>query len=185
MESPEPIDVDTHEGSVDLQDEDLFDMPLHPLDSVYLEDSMASANKLIDENLSWWMTTVSGYCTVINRIREILVLYEDCELKSELDGILQAVPDVSSPPPVPRILLPVSDTTPARKKAKADRDITAVYAEMVQNYRKDLPAANVTDDRLCPPTRKIPLSELPQQLDRCHEKFKVVENSNLLNGTIF
>lgn len=113
------------------------------------------------------------------------MLYEDCELKSVLDGILQAVPDVSSPPPVPRILLPVSDTTPARKKAKADRDITAVYAEMVQNYRKDLPAANVTDDRLCPPTRKIPLSELPQQLDRCHEKFKVVENSNLLNGAIF
>lgn len=60
MESPEPIDVDTHEGSVDLQDEDLFDMPLHPLDSVYLEDSMASANKLIDDNLSWWMKTVSG-----------------------------------------------------------------------------------------------------------------------------
>ena len=113
------------------------------------------------------------------------MLYEDCELKSVLDGILQAVPDVSSPPPVPRILLPVSDTTPARKKAKADRDITAVYAEMVQKYRKDLPAANVTDDRLCPPTRKIPLSELPQQLDRCHEKFKVVENSNLLNGAIF
>ena len=125
-----------------------------------------------------------GYCTVINKIREVLVLYGDCELKSVLEGILQ-VPDVSSPPPVPIILLPVSHTTPARKKAKANRDIAAVHAEMVQNYRKGLPVANVTDDRRCPPTRGIPLSELPQQLDRCHEKFKVVENSDLLNGAIF
>ena len=120
MESPEPIDVDTPEGSVDLEDEDLFDMRLHPLYSVYLEDSPASANKLIDDNMSWWMKTVSGYCTVINKIPEVLVRYEDCELKSVAEGVLQAVPDVN-PPTMPRILLPVSETTLARKKNKSGR----------------------------------------------------------------
>lgn len=192
MADPPPIDVDTPEGSVDLdfeRDGELFEIPLEVLDTAYIQDSLISANRLLDENQHWWMTTVSGFCRVVADIRDVLRISDDCELKSSLEAILVLVPSVSCPPPAPRLLLPeLPKPTNRKRKAVEEDKIHDIIYQLKVSYRKEFPQLDANGESMLlqsPTDVRIPLAELPRHINDCHGTFQLVENLNLRNGAIF
>lgn len=107
------------------------------LDTAFYENAVTTTNKLVEDNIMWWMKRGSECLSLFTSIKELLTLYNAGEAHVALTDLLEKVPTFSNPPPIPKLLLHLPDAT-KRKTATAARKSQQpkeVYEELKESYK--------------------------------------------------
>lgn len=167
---------------------DIVENPIEILDVAYVESAVCTANRLVEDNVNWWMKTCSGYITIINNIKALLSLYNAGELHQTICNILadDALPDVRSPPPVPQLLLHIPVPEIPQKKRKSAVSPVDIYAEMKSAYSHKSPSPENQGSVPLPETaHDMDLTKLEGYIVRCRDIVSEVDNLTLHNAANF
>ena len=165
---------------------DIVENPIEILDAAYLENAVCTANSLVEDNVNWWMKTCSGYITITNNIKGLLSWYNAGELHNTLCDMLKNLPDVSSPPPVPQLLMHIPFPKQKRKKQKVEVTPVDVYWELKSAYKHNAPCPeNKGSVPLPENTDDMDISELEAYIVRCRDIVSEVDNMTLYNASNF
>jgi len=92
--------------------------PVTLLDVAYLENAVQVANDLVHHNVNYWMAKYSESVLILNNIKGLLALYNAGEIHQNLLDMLDTIPDASTPPPVPQLILHIPLPAENHKKTE-------------------------------------------------------------------
>jgi hypothetical protein len=165
--------------------------PVTVLDPAYYESAVLTANRLVQDNVDYWMRTCSKYITVINNIKELLSLYKAGNIHDTLCSMVSNVPDVSSPPPVPQLLLHIPPPNGCSAfKTRTNKETLSppdIYDIIRREYKHTEPSAlSVNIVPSVPETaHNLDLQNLEEKIVKCQDMIKEVDNMTLYNAANF
>jgi len=171
------------------ESDDIFlENPVDILDAANYENAIHVTNKLVQDNVSYWMQKYSDCILMLNDIKGLLSMYSAGELHNTLCDMLKNLPEASTPPPVPQLLHHIPQLPEKRDHNKRKRKAapTEIYHEMKSSYRHEEP--QMAKQALIPTTENtdvMDMSNMEECIRNCHGIMKEVENLTLYNAANF
>jgi hypothetical protein len=141
----------------------------------------------VHDNVRYWMKKYSECVTLLGNVKELLTLYNAGGVHDALQDMLKDIPSADDPPPVPQLFLHIPPPLGSEfksKKRKHAQSADDVYAAMKSAYSHTASGHQIVPEP-AENTKDLDLSDLEQNIKKCHAIISEVDNLTLYNAAHF